>query len=288
MKYTHLYCPIIILSLLSFFITSMSLGSSNRENVTTHYGEGESFTVYLPTIQTGKKELEMIKVPAGSFQMGSPANEAGREENEGPVRTVTISTDFYMGKYEITQAQWLALMDENPSTEVGGNLPVNKVSWDDCQEFIQRLNLYSNQTEFRLPTEAEMEYAMRGGTSGVSFLGDQHNRETMMDYAWFRDNSEGYMQEVGKLKPNPYGLYDVFGNVWEWCYDWYAPQYPSVNETDPTGPKTGDEKVFRGVSWMGKFDYMRSADRGKFTPDNQRNTGGFRLVWSKTKIEKSN
>lgn len=269
-------------------ICSVSFGSINRENATPHYGEGEAFTVYLPNIQPGLKELTMVKIPAGTFKMGSPADEAGREENEGPVRTVTISTDFYIGKYEVTQAQWLALMDENPSTEVGGNLPVNKVSWDDCQEYIKRLNQYSNQKEFRLPTEAEMEYAIRGGTAGISFLGDQHNRESMMEYAWFRDNSEGYLQEVGKLKPNPYGLHDVFGNVWEWCHDWYVPQYPSLDETDPTGPASGKEKVFRGVSWMGKFDYLRSADRGKFTPDNQRNTGGFRLVWSKTTIDKSN
>lgn len=273
---------------LGFTIVWMDLtacGTINHDSTEPKYGAGESFTVQLPNMQPEAVELELVKIPAGTFQMGSPPDEDGREDNEGPVRTVTISTDFYIGKYEVTQAQWMTLMDENLSTEKGDNLPVNKVSWDDCQEFIKRLNEYTGQTAFRLPTEAETEYASRGGTSGISFLGEEHNPDTMTQYAWFRENSEEYMQPVGQLKPNPFGLYDILGNVWEWCYDWYAPAYPNVDETDPMGPANGEEKVIRGGSWMARFEYMRSADRGKFTPDNQRNTGGFRVVWSEMKVQ---
>lgn len=260
-------------------------GTNNLSKSAQQIGSGESFIVPLSIEHVDAVQMEFIKIPAGSFQMGSLSDEDGREDNEGPVRKVTISKPFYMGKYEVTQAQWVSLMNDNPSTEAGDNLPVNKVSWDDCQEFIKRLNNHTKQTNFRLPTEAEMEYACRGGTSGISFLGEEHHPQKMIEYAWFRENSEGYMQPVGLLKPNPYGLYDILGNVWEWCHDWYSPEYPSVDETDPTGAVNGDEKVIRGGSWMARFEYMRSADRGKFTPDNQRNTGGFRLVWSETKLD---
>ncbi len=284
MKELHLHNYFVLLMLVSLLFALSADSSINRENKTTHYGVGEEFTVYLPNIQPGLKNLVMVKIPAGTFEMGSPPSEPGHEENESPVHEVTLSKDFYMGKYEVTQAQWLALMDENPSTEIGGNLPVNKVSWIDCQEFIKRLNQYSNQSNFRLPTEAEREYAARADTTGISYLGDDHNRETMMEHAWFRNNSEGYLHPVGELKPNPWGLHDIFGNVWEWCHDWYVPAYPDEARINPSGPKSGVEKVFRGGSWMARFDYLRSADRGKFTPDNRRNTGGFRLAWSEVNI----
>lgn len=251
--------------------------SINRAGETPDYGKGGQFEVYLPNMQPGFEPLIMLRIPAGSFQMGSTESDPVREENELPAREVTLSRDFYMGKFEVTQAQWLALMDGNPSTMKGPNLPVNKVNWHDCRDFIERLNQYANETRFRLPTEAEREYACRAGGEGSA--GGAPDREAMAGYAWFRDNSEGLLHPVGQLKPNPWGLHDLFGNVWEWCLDWYGP-YPDGPAVDPVGPESGGEKVFRGASWMGRFEFLRCADRGKFTPDQRRNTGGFRLVWS--------
>ncbi len=235
--------------------------------------------VQLPELPDGATPLIMVKIPAGTFQMGSPESEKFHEKNESPVHKVTITEDFYLGKYEVTQAQWLTLMDKNPSTYEGDNLPVNRVSWHDAQEFIKKLNNLEDHSGFRLPTEAEREYACRAGTTTATYIGENVSMEQMQEHAWFRENSEHELHPVGQKKPNPWGLYDMYGNVWEWCFDWYG-LYPKEPQTDPKGPENGEEKVFRGASWLGKFEYMRSADRGKFDPSLRRNTGGLRLAKS--------
>ncbi len=239
----------------------------------------EEWKVDLPGMKEDAKPLIMVKIPAGSFMMGSPASEEGHEENEAPLHKVTISKDFYLGKYEITQEQWLALMKKNPSTEEDANFPVNRVSWNDCQEFIKKLNKLTGKKGFRLPTEAEREYACRAGTSTKVYFGADPSDEEYEKHAWLRTNSEGELHVVGSLKSNPWGLYDILGNVWEWCSDWYGP-YKAGDQTDPQGPETGTEKVFRGGSWMARPIWIRAADRGKFTPENRRNTGGLRVAFS--------
>ena len=237
----------------------------------------EEITVDLPNLPEGATPLVLIRIPAGSFIMGSSEEEPYHEPNESPQHRVTITRDFYLGKYEITQAQWKCLMEENPSTDTGDNLPVNRVSWEEAQEFIKRLNALHQTDKFRMPTEAEWEYAARAGTQSPNYISEEFDEEALLDHAWFRNNSEGELHPVGQLQPNPWGLYDIFGNVWEWTQDWYAPEYPDQEQIDPTGPEQGEEKVYRGASWMARVDYMRAADRGKFTPDQKRNTGGFAL-----------
>ncbi|MDX9755149.1 MAG: formylglycine-generating enzyme family protein [bacterium] len=238
----------------------------------------DEITVDLPGLSRHSAPLVLVRIPAGTFTMGSPATEPGHEFNEGPRRQVTISRDFYLGKYEITQAQWKAVMTDNPSIFVGDELPVNKVSWQDCQYFITCLKVMKKDSGFRLPTEAEFEYACRAGTQTATFFGNNPPVEVMTSYAWCRLNSEFEIHPVGMLKPNPWGLYDIIGNVWEWCADWYY-LYDSKPTIDPTGPLFGRDKVIRGASWAAREEWLRSADRGKFPPNEAYNTGGFRIVW---------
>ena len=235
--------------------------------------------VDLPGLPEGAQELVLVQVPAGTFQMGSPASEPGREENEGPAHKVRIAKGFLVGKYEVTQAQWLTVMEENPSTQKGDDLPVNRVSWDECQGFLQRLNALRGTTRFRLPTEAEWEYACRAGTTTTTYFGaGEASAQQLLAHAWFRNNAAGELHPVGQKHANPWGLHDMYGNVWEWCQDWYAP-YSSFALTDPQGPKMGTERIFRGASLIGRPRYLRSADRGKVSPNAKRHTGGFRVVW---------
>ena len=179
--------------------------------------------------------MELVKIPAGTFTMGSPANEKDRSDDEKQ-HQVTISKDFYLGKYEVTQAQWTAVMGNNPSNFKGENLPVETVSWEDAQEFIKKLNA-KGEGIYRLPTEAEWEYAARGGTTGAYY-------GNVNDIGWFTDNSGGKTHPVGQKQANGFGLYDTSGNVWEWCSDWYG-EYPSGSLTDPTGATSGSIRVNR-------------------------------------------
>jgi len=191
----------------------------------------------------GKKKpvttsIELVLIPGGSFRMGSTSSEAYGDEQ--PVHQVTLSS-FHIGKYPVTQRQWRAVMGKNPSRFKGKDRPVEQVSWDDVQEFIQKLNQLTGK-RYRLPTEAEWEYAARGGTSG-----DRYGN--IEDIAWYDDNSGGSTQPVGVKQPNAYGLYDMLGNVWEWCQDWYG-SYTSSAKTNPTGPSSGSGRVYRGGSWF--------------------------------------
>lgn len=219
--------------------------------------------------KTTSTQFDFCSIPAGTFQMGN--------KKEAPVHQVTISGDFYMGKYPVTQAQWEAVMESNPSTFKGDDHPVEQVSWDDCQEFIRRINA-AGKGIFRLPTEAEWEYACRAGSSGMFCFGD--NESQMGDYAWYSANSESQTHPVGTKKPNSWGLYDIHGNVWEWCQDWYD-DYSPESVTDPQGPPSSNMpvRVFRGGCWRGVAGYAASAHRGGRGPGYRADILGFRLVY---------
>ncbi len=210
-----------------------------------------------------------VLIPAGEFMMGS---ENGRDE-EKPVHKVRISKSFEMGKYQVTQEQWQAVMGNNPSHfKDGANLPVEFVSWDDVQEFIKRLNAKNDGYHYRLPTEAEWEYACRAGTTG-DYAG---NGDEM---AWYDKNAGGKTHPIGQKKPNHWGVYDMHGNVWEWCADWYDEKYYKQSpEVDPTGPSTGLGRVHRGGSWSLPAAGSRAAFRRAFVPWLCDNELGFRLV----------
>ncbi len=207
--------------------------------------------------------------------MGSPGNEKDRSLNEGPQHEVTISKPFYMGKYEVTQAQWQAVMGNNPSYFNGNNLPVDGVSWNDCQDFIQKLNQLGQGT-FRLPTEAEWEYACRAGTTTRFYWGDDPSYAQIKDYGWYDGNSGGKTHEVGAKLPNKFGLFDMSGNVYELCQDWYG-KYSSGTHIDPAGAVNGSLRVLRGGDWYCVDWYCRSAIRDYGYPGFRGNGVGFRV-----------
>ena len=181
-----------------------------------------------------------------------------------------------MGKYEVTQAQWKAVMGSNPSRFKGDNLPVENVSWDDVQAFIRKLNQLTGK-RYRLPTEAEWEYAARGGNKsrGYKYAGGNNIDEV----AWYDGNSGERTHPVGKKRPNELGLYDMSGNVWEWCSDWYDEDYYGNSpQNNPQGPASGSSRVFRGGSWLNYAILCRSASRYYSTPDSRYGLIGFRLV----------
>ena len=215
----------------------------------------------------------MVLIHPGSFTMGSDKG----DDNEKPVHRVTLTKAFYIGKFEVTQEQWQAVMGENPSQFKGAKNPVEEVSWEDCQNFLAELNKKSpSGMTFALPTEAQWEYACRAGSSTDYSFGDEERR--LGEYAWFLDNSDDRTHPVGEKKPNAWGLYDMHGNVCEWCADWYAASYEPGDATDPTGPASGEAAVLRGESWVGLPRELRSADRVG-TPIYYRNSHvGLRLV----------
>ncbi len=242
-----------------------------------------SMTASTPTIAptptqktfTNSIGMEFVQIPAGEFGIGSPSNEVGRYDNEGPVHQVKISKAFYMGKYEVTQRQWQDIMGNNPSYFKGDNLPVEMVSWADAQEFIKKLNDKEGTKKYRLPSEAEWEYAARAGTTTRYSFGDDSSM--LGDYAWDDANSGGKSHDVGQKKPNPWGLYDMHGNVWEWVQDIYHGNYngaPTDGSAWESG--SGSAHVDRGGMWSGNLGCCRSANR--YYDDNRSNNLGFRLV----------
>jgi formylglycine-generating enzyme required for sulfatase activity len=206
----------------------------------------------------GGVKMEFVLIPAGSFMMG----DANGVNDEKPVHRVNITKPFWLGKYEVTQEQWQAVMGNNPSRFKGPKNPVEQDSWDDCQQFFDKLNVKSGGGggKFQLPTEAQWEYACRAGSTWKYCFGD--NEGQLGDYAWYDANSGNQTHPVGLKRPNAWGLYDVHGNVWEWCQDWYDGGYYAKSPTDdPTGPTTGSRHVLRGGSWFGPAGYCRSAGR---------------------------
>jgi formylglycine-generating enzyme required for sulfatase activity len=218
--------------------------------------------------------MTFVLIPLGSFTMGSPLREKERGNNEIQ-HQVAISNSFYMQTTEVTQAQWYAVMGDNPSHFKGADLPVDRVSYKDIEGFIQKLNKIDKAAKYRLPTEAEWEYACRAGSKTAFCFGDEASR--LGEYAWYKGNAGDQTHPVGKKKRNAWGLYDMHGNVWEWCQDWFG-DYPSASVTDPGGPPSGSACVMRGGSWFYRAEYCRSAERGSNPPNLRNNRIGFRLV----------
>ena len=205
----------------------------------------------------------MVWVEGGTFRMGA-TSEQGSEayDREKPVHSVTLS-GYYIGKTEVTQALWKAVMGSNPSYFKGADLPVENVSWDDCQEFIRKLNALTGQN-FRLPTEAEWEFACRGGNNsrGYKYSGSNY----IDNVAWYDGNSGYEPHPVATKSPNELGIYDMSGNVWEWCSDWYG-DYSSGAQTNPKGSYDGSSRVNRGGSWSINARICRSSYRFNYSPD---------------------
>jgi len=223
-------------------------------------------------------KLEMVYIPGGEFTMGSHDY-----DGEKPPHRVRVSP-FAIGKYPVTQAQWKAVMGENPSRFKGDDLPVETVSWEDAVEFCERLS-HATGRKYRLPSEAEWEYACRAGsTTKYGFDGDE---KQLGDYAWYYEDSDSKTHPVGQKKPNAWGLYDMHGNVWEWCEDWYG-HYPSAEATDPTGFSSGSGRVFRGGGWNNGAVSCRSAYRYGVAPGSRGGNLGFRLVVAKRQFELAN
>ena len=226
----------------------------------------------------GKPEIEMVLVKGGKFNMGCPGNDAGCINDERPRHEVKLG-DFYIGKYPVTQKQWALVMGINPSYFEGDNwavLPVEQVSWNEIQEFIRRLNAATGK-KYRLPTEAEWEYAARGGASGKGekFSGHQF----LDDVAWYDYNSYGRTQPVGTKQPNEIGLHDMIGNVWEWVDDWYDKNYYRESQIgNPKGPRRGSARVYRGCSFNSAEGHCRSSVRNFNKPDHREIYVGFRLA----------
>ena len=214
--------------------------------------------------------FEMVPVNGGSFMMGSDDGHA----DEKPTHRVTVS-DFYIGKTEVTQALWKAVMGDNPSNFRGDNLPVESISWDDAQQFIEKLNRLTGK-KYRLPTEAEWEYAAGGGSTNRTKWSGTDDESSVTNYAWYGSNSGDQTHEVASKLPNSLGLYDMSGNVWEWCNDWYG-SFSSNDQVNPKGASSGSYRVIRGGSWDYFLSYCRVAYRNRSGPDFRYNFLGFRL-----------
>ncbi len=261
--------------------------------------------VLKPKLWSNGLGIEFARVPAGEFRMGSGSETA--HLNEGPVTTVRISRGFYMGRYEVTQQQWEAVMGSNPSRfrDCGGECPVERVSWKDVKEFLLKLNEMEADKgyEYRLPTEAEWEYAARAGSQSDTVLGEltvlgERNAPLLDGIAWYGGNSSASFQRaancseweeaqhpsqrcgpqpVGGKAANAFGLHDMLGNVWEWVHDRYA-EYPGGRVTDPHGPETGPYRVRRGGAWNSPAIQCRAPFRMGFMPEERARNMGFRIV----------
>jgi formylglycine-generating enzyme required for sulfatase activity len=212
--------------------------------------------------------VEFVRIAPGRFQMGSDSGDA----DQRPVHDVAITKGFELGKYEVTQRQWAAVMGTNPSwfKACGLTCPVENVSWNDVQQFLAKLNARGDGYRYRLPTEAEWEYAARAGTTG-------DYAENLDDMAWYDANAGATTHAVGQKQPNGWGLYDTHGNVWEWVSD-YVGSYAAAAVADPKGPASGADRVYRGGSWLYPAGDCRSAFRGGFGPGFRSFNLGFRLV----------
>ncbi|MBI2504242.1 MAG: formylglycine-generating enzyme family protein [Candidatus Latescibacteria bacterium] len=231
--------------------------------------------------------MSFVWIAPGTFTMGSPSSEPRRYDSEGPQHRVTISRGFYLGKYEVTQEQWESVIGTRPwlgeeYVEVAPNNPAVYVSWGDTQILIHRLNEAAGDSLYQLPSEAEWEYACRAGTTTSWSFGNDWLQ--LWDYAWYIENTydrgQNHAVQVGTRLPNPWGLFDMHGNVSEWCQDWYE-DYSANNQTDPSGPSKGSYRVYRGGGYFSVYPSTRSAYRGFSVPDNRSYTIGVRLVRTK-------
>jgi len=231
---------------------------------------GQTAEIKAVLVPAGIMEPEMVHIPGGTFLMGSESGEALPDEK--PVHQVTLS-DYWIGRYEVTQQEWISVMHTNPSYYVGDKLPVNDLQWDDCQAFIQKLNEATGK-RYRLPTEAEWEFAARAGTTG-----DRYGELNAI--AWYSDNSGGTPHPVGGKAPNAFGLYDMLGNIFEWCWDWYD-FYTAEPQIDPQGPESPHpdtrHRILRSGSWFLEKVAARALFRSLHVPEHKYDVLGFRLA----------
>ena len=268
----------------SYRVTAKADGYTDAtRNVTITAGQNTNLALAPQPISRNRTftvkgvSFTMIPVEGGTFTMGATSEQGGDAyDDEKPAHRVTLS-DYYIGETEVTQALWKAVMGSNPSSFKGDQRPVESVSWNDCQEFIKKLNALTGRN-FRLPTEAEWEYAARGGnkSKGYKYAGSN----TIDDVAWYDDNSNDKTHPVKGKQANELGLYDMSGNVWEWCSDWFG-DYSSSAQTNPTGPATGSDRVGRGGSWYCNAGICRVSIRNYFTPGNGNYYLGLRLALTK-------
>jgi formylglycine-generating enzyme required for sulfatase activity len=258
-----------------------------------------------PKVLTNSIDMKLVLIPKGTFMMGSPPDEKGSEEDERR-HEVTISRDYHLGMHEVTQAQYKKIMGKNPSHFQGNavaerhpetnrvvkdvdsaNHPVEQVSWEDAVEFCQRLSALPEEKKagrvYRLPTEAEWEYACRAGSQTAHSFGS--DEKSLVNFGWYDSNSKGMTHAVGLKKANAWGLYDMHGNVWEWCADRYG-EYPKGSATDPRGPEAGSDRVDRGGSWLLVAVFCRSANRFRCDPSFRYDSLGFRVALSSSGIPK--
>ena len=226
--------------------------------------------------------MQFRTVPAGSFMMGSDEAEAGRDPDEGPRHRVTFDEPFYLGIYEVTQVQYQAVMGEHQSRTAGETLPVDRVNWQEASAFCQKLSADDEQWNYRLPTEAEWEYACRAGTDSVYYWGDVFDEA----YAWSNRNSKMTSHPVGSLKPNAWGFYDMSGNVWEWCATRYGEKYSTTEGPKQAGATQAMELyVYRGGGWPNDPILHRSAERNYHSSQTRYGDLGFRVVAESVKAE---
>ena len=216
--------------------------------------------------------MAFVKILPGEFMMGCSAGDTECRDPEQPAHHVRITKAFELGRYEVTQAQWQSVMGSNPSIFKGSNRPVELVSWSDVQDFLQKLNAKQDGYRYRLPTEAEWEYAARAGTTGA-YAGPPASM------AWYDSNSGRHTHPVGQKQPNAWGLYDMIGNVWEWVQDWYDETfYARSPAADPVGPSGGTHRVVRGSSWYNGMSDTRLSLRFRYDPTSRDPDIGFRCV----------
>lgn len=252
-----------------------------KELATRQTGQSPTIAEDIPPVIASEYRnsigMDFALIPSGEFAMGS--NQDGTER---PVHQVVITRPYYLGKYEVTQAQWTAIMGTTiqqqrdslnpqwPAENVGPNYPMYYVKWEDAVEFVDRLNGFEDTDVYRLPTESEWEYACKGNVPGAD-IGE------MERVAWFGENAGERSHPVGEKEPNSFGLYDMHGNLAEWCQDWYG-KYPDGTSTDPTGLPAGTVKVVRGGNWFLSREDCRSASRMSAYPHRGNSSVGFRLV----------
>lgn len=274
----------------SIYTISLAFALSSGDGVHGSDSPPQEISVGLP----GDTSMEFVWIQPGAFTMGSPEGEPGRLAAEGPQHDVTISQGFYLGKFEITQSQWQSVMGASGTEKwqarfvrIDPEHPAVYISWEDMQTFIKTLNFLHGLNDsgqgplYRLPTEAEWEYAARAGTTTRWSFGDEEAQ--LGDHAWYEANAWSvemrYAQPVGTRRPNPWGLHDMHGNVWEWVQDWHgADYYSSASVTAPRGPSTGDTRVLRGGGFSDVAKGLRSACRLRHVPPARGYSMGARLL----------
>ena len=260
---------------------------SNSPSFLTDSNIASATARYYRAVWTPSTNL--VWIPAGTFTMGSPPDEVDRYSDEGPQTIVMISRGFLMRKYLVTQGDYLSAVGSNPSNFQGdARRPVEQVSWNDATNYCALLTAQEltggripTNCFYRLPTEAEWEYACRAGTTTRFYYGDDLGYTNLINYAWYFGNNSNTTHPVGQKLPNAWGLYDMAGNVFEWCQDWYGP-YPGGTATDPQGPGSGSLRVIRGGSWYADANLCRSALRGNDSQTDSNLIQGFRVLLATT------